>query len=258
MITYDTDRKIFSPTQINDGKYFSGFSTSAFGDSKNSNIITSFFNQQNIEFKKLVFLEQIHSINVEIFENSKTEDKIETIRDSDGVITNNSEIILIVRNADCVPLIIVDKSTGYIGISHQGWRGSLKNMAGKMVDTFLSLKSKVEDLTCSIGPAIGACCYDVDDDHYFEFLEQYEEDAEKIFMKKKGRWHINLNLLNYLQLVKSEVKKEKIDYFPFCTKCDKKRFFSRRRSKSNNFPEMFNFVMKLGNPQGSRLKFTEP
>ncbi|OGK10022.1 hypothetical protein A2767_00085 [Candidatus Roizmanbacteria bacterium RIFCSPHIGHO2_01_FULL_35_10] len=245
MIVYNSDLKIFCSTQINDGKFFSGFSTSDLGDARNLNIVTNFFNQQNIPFTKLIYLEQIHSINVEILENIKTENNLEILKDSDGVITNNLKTILIVRNADCVPLIITDKTRGYIGISHQGWRGSLKNMSEKMVNTFLNLGSKVEYLTGAIGPAIGACCYDVDDDHYYEFLEQFEEFSEKIFMRKKGRWHINLALLNYLQLVKSGVSKKNIDFFPFCTKCDSKRFFSRRRAKSKDFPEMFNFIIKI-------------
>ena len=245
MVKYNPILKTFYSTQINDKRYFSGFSTSDLGYSRNTNTISDFFANQKIEYKKLVLLEQIHSINVEIFESSKIEDKIETIGDSDGIISKNPGVILIIRNADCIPLIIKDENTGYIGISHQGWRGSLKNMSEKMVNTFLTRKSKVENLTCAIGPAIGACCYDVDDDHYYEFLEIYGKYAEKIFLKKRGRWHINLNLLNYLQLLDSGIKKENIDFFPFCTKCDKKRFFSRRRSASKDFPEMFNFVVKL-------------
>ncbi len=244
MIIYNSDLKIFYSTLINDDDYFSGFATRELGDARNISNITNFLYQQKISFKKLAILEQIHSTNIEIFKDSKTEDKIEIIEDGDGVITNNLETVLIVRNADCVPLIITNKANGYIGISHQGWRGSLKEMASKMVNTFLRLGSKVENLTCSIGPAIGTCCYEIDDDHYYEFKSQFEEYSEKIFMHKKGRWHINLALLNYLQLVKSRVKENNIDFFPFCTKCDKKRFFSRRRSRVKYFEKMFNFVMK--------------
>ena len=114
-----------------------------------------------------------------------------------------------------------------------------------MVDTFLSLGSKVGDLICSLGPAIGSCCYNIDDERYYNFLEEFNGYSDKIFSRNKGRWYLNLTLLNYLQLIKAGVKKENIDFFPFCTKCDKNRFFSRRRSKSSDFAEMFNFVMKV-------------
>src|SRR3990167_6821971 len=245
MINYNPDLRIFSSTKINDKTYFSGFSTSDLGDARNLNTFTDFFNQQNIPYKKLVILQQIHSTNIEFSENLKTEDKIEMIEDTDGVITKNAGVILTIRNADCVPLLFVDKSRGIIGITHQGWRGSLKKMAAKMVSLITDAGAKKDKLIVVIGPAIGACCYDVNDDLYYNFLEEFDGYSNKVFMMKKGRWHLNLAHLNYLQLVESGVKKENIDFFPFCTKCDNKRFFSRRRSGTESFEEMFNFVMKL-------------
>lgn len=245
MIIYNPDFKIFYSTLINDDRYFSGFGTRELGDARTIETIFRFFRQQAISFKKLVFLEQIHSTNIEVLQDLKNHEEVEKLEDKDGVVTSQSGPVLIVRNADCVPIVYVDKIGGAIGISHQGWRGSLKNMSLKMVGAFLNLGSKIENIICSIGPAIGACCYDVDDDRYYSFLEEFDGYSDKIFFKKKGRWHISLSLLNYLQLLDSGVKKENIDFFPFCTKCDSKRFFSRRRTKTENFEKMFNFVIRL-------------
>ena len=245
MILYNPELKIFSSTLINDNHYFSGNSDKSLGDARQADNIMNFFTNNSVNYSSLVILSQIHSTNIDILRGQITADKIRNIEDTDGVITSIKGIILSIRNADCLPLIFVDKTTGYIGISHQGWRGSLKKMAIKMVDTFLSLGSKAGDLICSLGPAIGSCCYDIDDERYYNFLEEFNGYSDRIFSRKKGRWHLNLALLNYLQLINIGVKKEKIDFFPFCTKCDKNRFFSRRRSKSNDFAEMFNFVMKI-------------
>lgn len=245
MIIYNFEQRIFYSTKINDGTYLSGFSTKSLGDARQIDNVSRFFSENAIAFKNLVVLSQIHSTNISIYQEANPTNSINKLIDTDGVITKKSGVVLVIRNADCVPLLFTDKSTGTIGLSHQGWRGSLKEMAPKMVNTFLSLGSKVENLTCSIGPAIGACCYDVDDDRYYSFLELFDGYSDKIFFNKKGRWHLNLALLNYLQLVKAGVKKENIDFFPFCTKCDSKRFFSRRRSGSANFAEMFNFVVKI-------------
>lgn len=245
MITYNPDLKIFYSNLINDARYFSGFGTRELGDARTIETILKYFRQQAVSFKKLVVLEQIHSTNIEVLQDSKNHKEVEKLEDKDGVVTSQSGLVLIVRNADCVPIVYVDKIGGVIGISHQGWRGSLKKMTIKMVNTFLKLGSKARNLICSIGPAIGACCYDVEDDRYYSFLEEFDGYSDKIFFKKKGRWHLNLALLNFLQLVEAGVKKENIDFFPFCTKCDSQRFFSRRRSRDKYFEEMFNFVMKL-------------
>jgi len=245
MIIYNSDLKIFYSTLINDSHYFSGFSSKELGSARETENIFKFFSANNISFENLVLLNQIHSTNIAIQPRLIPSDRIINLEDSDGVITKNAGVILVIRNADCVPLLFVDKSTGSIGISHQGWRGSLKNMAAKMLKTFLDQGSKVENLVCSIGPAIGSCCYDIDDDRYYDFLNQYYGYSDKIFIKKKGRWYLSLAQLNYLQLIEAKVQRDKIDYFPFCTKCDSKRFFSRRRSKTKKFEEMFNFIVKL-------------
>ena len=189
-------------------------------------------------------MDQIHSLNIHLLEKDIPGVETETIEDTDGVITNLGQTVLVVRTADCLPLIIVDKTTGFIGISHQGWRGSLKNMAGKMVKTLQNSGSKLHNLICVLGPGIGACCYDVDQDRYFSFLQEYDGYSQKIFSRRGNRWHLNLALLNYLQLLNAGVKTEKVDFFPFCSKCDKKRFFSRRRNKKTGQELMFNFVMK--------------
>lgn len=245
MIKFSPDLKIFYSTRISDANYLNGFSTRAQNDARNLDNIVAFFNQQNITFNSVVTLEQIHSTNIKMLDDLDLTGQITKIAETDGVITKKPNLILVVRNADCVPLVFVDKSLGIIGISHQGWRGSLKKMAAKMVKTFLDLKSKVQNLTCVIGPAIGACCYDVDEDRYYSFLDEFDGYSDKIFFRKKGRWHLDLAHLNYLQLLEAGVKKENIDFFPFCTKCDRRRFFSRRRAKSKNFEEMFNFIVKL-------------
>ena len=77
-------------------------------------------------------------------------------------------------------------------------------------------------------------------------LDELEKYSDKIFKVIKGKRHLNLLLLNYLLLVDNGVKKENIDYFPFCTYCDNSRFFSFRHGKINHrvdLEEMFSFIM---------------
>lgn len=245
MITYNPDLKIFYSTLINDKQYFSGFSTRELGDARKTDNIETFLKNSGLNYTNLIVLSQIHSTNISVFDDFDLGEKFIRLEDTDGIITANTGVVLTIRNADCVPLLFVDKVNSLIGISHQGWRGSLKKMAAKMVKSFIDHGSKVANITCSIGPSIGACCYNIEEERYYSFREEFDGYSEKIFSRRKGDWFLNLALLNYLQLIDSGVKKENIDFFPFCTKCDKKRFFSRRRSKSNDFEEMFNFVVKL-------------
>jgi YfiH family protein len=244
MIKYDNNLKIFSSSLINDDFYFiSGFSTKALGDGRKINVIFDFFQKNKFSFKKIVVLEQIHSTNINFF-NSKTNSILEKISDTDGVITKDKETVLIVRNADCLPLVFVEKENGLIGISHQGWRGSIKRMAKKMVDKMLELGGKKEKIIVGFGPAIGQCCYHIDEERYYQFKQEFDGYSDKIFSYRQGKIFLNLSLLNYLLLLDEGVSEKNIDFFPFCTKCDKNRFFSFRRDNKKNYGEMFNFIFK--------------
>ena len=243
MIKYDNNLKVFFSSLINDESYLSGFGTKALGDGRKINVIFDFFQKNNFSFKKVVVLEQIHSTNIVFFEPTSS-DVLEKISDTDGVITKKEKVILIVRNADCLPLVFAEKEAGLIGISHQGWRGSIKRMAQKMVDKIVGLGGNKEKIIVAFGPAIGQCCYHIDEERYYQFKQEFDGYSDKIFSYRQGKIFLNLSLLNYLLLLDGGVNKKNIDFFPFCTKCDKKRFFSFRRDNKKDYGEMFNFIFK--------------
>jgi len=244
MILYESNLNIFSSSLINKLKVFSGFGTKQLGDARRQiENIYRFFDSNDIQYKKIVIPEQIHSVNVEIFKND-TSDKMEKISDTDAVVTSLSGVILTVVTADCAPLIYSDNKNGVIAISHNGWRGTVKRMAQKVIDKMIEIGAKKESIRVAIGPSIGACCYDITDDRYYEFKSEFDGISEKIFHTWHGKKHLDISMLNYLLLIESGIDKDNIDHFPFCTKCDKNRFFSYRRDKKSEYGEMFSFIVK--------------
>jgi polyphenol oxidase len=243
MILFDADLKIFYSTLINDDRFFGGFGTRYLGDGRHVDNIINFFNSNQISYKTIVIPEQIHSTNISIF-NSNLIDNVEKIPETDGVITDDEKSILTVITADCCPIMFVEKKHKIIGISHLGWRGSIKRLGQKMINKIIELGGTKEDIIAAIGPAIGSCCYDIEDESYYEFREEFNGYADKIFHRHQGKLHLNLMLLNYLQLRESGLPEKNIDNFPFCTKCDKKRFFSFRRDKKQDYGEMMSYILK--------------
>lgn len=244
MILYDSNLKIYYSNLINDDKYFSGFGTRKIGDGRRYQVVENFFIKNKIEFKKIIIPDQIHSTNVELIDKKINKIRIE---DTDGLISFEEKTVLTVVTADCLPMIMVDKNTGLIGISHQGWRGSVKRIAQKMVKKAIDLGSKSDDIKVSFGPSIGQCCYSVDEERYYQFKQEFDGYSDKIFHWQKGQWHLNLVLLNYLLLLEVGIKKENIDFFSFCTKCDKENFYSFRRykeRKKDEYGEMISFIVK--------------
>ncbi|MCX7881279.1 MAG: peptidoglycan editing factor PgeF [Patescibacteria group bacterium] len=244
MIKFLPEENYFFSSLINDENYFSGFSAKILGDGRKIETLIRFFSQENINFLKIIIPEQIHSANVALVPQQKDDYQIEKIEEVDGLITNKARVLLIVRTADCLPIIYVEKEKGVVAISHNGWRGTIKKISKNIVEKMISLGADKKKIKVAIGPGIGSCCYKIDEDRYFQFKTEFDGYSEKIFVYR-GSWYLNLALLNYLLLLDWGIKKENIDFFPFCTFCDKKRFFSFRRDKGKKeYGEMFSFIIK--------------
>lgn len=242
MIAFNSDTNSFFSSLINDNTFVSGFCTKAIGDARRSDIILSYLSESNIPFQKIIIPEQIHSVNIANY-SLKTPENIEKIDETDGVVTADPNVVLTAITADCLPAVFVDKKKEIIGISHQGWRGGLKRMVVRMVERMIEAGSRKEDINIALGPAIGACCYNIDEERYYDFMDELESYADKIITFHHGRRYLNLLLVNYLLLIDNGIPKENIDFFPFCTNCDKNRFFSNRRDTKQDFGEMLSFVM---------------
>ncbi|HVQ13795.1 MAG TPA: peptidoglycan editing factor PgeF, partial [Vicinamibacterales bacterium] len=81
---------------------------------------------------------------------------------ADALVSNAVDVAVAVRAADCVPLLIADRSRGVVAAVHAGWRGTVARVAVAAVDALgREFGTRPEDLIVAIGPNIGACCYEV-------------------------------------------------------------------------------------------------
>ena len=79
--------------------------------------------------------------------------------EGDALFTDEPGLVLSVITADCVPVLVAGPE-GLAAI-HAGWRG----IVGGVIPAALEkLKGDPKDWTAWVGPAIGACCYEVDED----------------------------------------------------------------------------------------------
>ncbi len=243
MLIHEPSLKIFYSTKINDNQFFSGFGTKEAGNAASISNIINYFIDINESNDKLVVLDQVHSVNIGVVDQEKVK-RIEKVEETDGVVSKEAGVILTVRTADCLPIIYCDKKNQVIGISHNGWRGSIKRMVQRMVDKMISLGAESREILVAIGPGIGGCCYDINDDRYYQFREEFEDYSDRILQNKRGKRLVNLTLLNYLLLLEKGIDKKNIDFFPFCTKCDRARFFSFRRDTKKEYGEMLSFIIR--------------
>ena len=136
--------------------------------------------------------------------------------------------------ADCVPLYFIDPVHKAIGLSHSGWRGTVKKMGlvtlQKMQEAY---GTNPEDVIAAIGPSICQDCYEVSEDVISEFQQNFDKKHwEALFYKKpNGKYQLNLWKANEIIMVEAGVKLENIAVTNVCTNCNSDLLFSHRATK---------------------------
>jgi YfiH family protein len=125
-------------------------------------------------------------------------------------------------------LLFYDPVRPAIGLTHAGWRGTMKNAAGATVQAMIKeLSCKADDIIAVIGPAIGPCCYEVGAEVIDTAADAFS-DSESLFHHngKAGHAHFDMWEANRRQLIASGVKQ--IVGSNLCTACHTDQFFSHR------------------------------
>ncbi len=146
----------------------------------------------------------------------------------DGLLTNESDIALAIKHADCLPLFFVDPATRTVAISHAGWKGVASGIAIETARAFLERGTRPEDLLVAIGPSIGPCHYSVHDERRDEILARTPSVSLDDFTRllEPGTWSIDLRAIVTRQLVSSGVLSANVDASAPCTACHPDLYFS--------------------------------
>jgi YfiH family protein len=153
---------------------------------------------------------------------------------TDGLVTAAPGVALMLRFADCVPVLFYDRRRRAIGLAHAGWRGLPAGVVGATVATMIeSLGCRPADLWAGIGPSIGPCCYEVGP----EVVEQVKAavNGGDPFRSVHGRVHLDLWAAVQSQLEEAGVGE--IEVAQLCTACHTDEWFSHRaeRGKTGRF-----------------------
>ena len=190
-------------------------------------------------------LEQVHSHVIYDAEELAGHFSVsEGLRPGDGIISRSPRA-LSVSVADCVPIFLRDTRTGAVGAFHSGWKGTGIAAEGalRMVQDY---GCRLSDMEAVIGPAIGPCCYRVEQERYDYFLKTFGPVGVNRTKAKNGEIisSLDLKLINYNILSKLSLKN--IIVSDACTCCDT-RFFSFRRATATgtHFSRMLAYIKIL-------------
>jgi len=166
----------------------------------------------------------------------------------DAIVTSRPGIAIGVKTADCVPVLIADPVRRVIAAVHAGWQGTARRIVEQVCAALEArFACRREDLLAAIGPAIGPCCYEVDD-RVREAMAGLP-GFERIFSpgETPGRWQLDLALANRLQLRSAGVPASRVAAANLCTACRPDLFFSHRGSGGKT-GRHFNFLLLDGEP----------
>ena len=179
------------------------------------------------------FLNQVHGVGHFIVnEESRQEAAQQT--DGDIVLSNTPALAAAIRTADCVPILLACRRTGWVCACHSGWQGCVQGAANTAIS--LMRKNGATDIIAAIGPHISAHSFEVSEDVAQELVSASPE--KRIADRSREKPHVDLRAMVTSQLMHSGLDLEQIDHVRGCTVIEEERFFSFRRD---------------GNPSGRML-----
>lgn len=148
----------------------------------------------------------------------------------DALMTDAPNMLLVVRTADCLPLLLADIRRKVVAAVHAGWRGTL---AGIVAATISAMREEFgahpDDLRAAIGPTIGVCCYEVGEAVLRPLKETVSCWPEVLAEEDGMKARLDLGRVVRRQLAACGVRESAIHAVNACTKCRADLFYSYRR-----------------------------
>lgn len=161
------------------------------------------------------------------------------IVEADGVVTNLTDLALVIQVADCQSVMLVDPETGTVANVHSGWRGSLADITGRCVDVMTGkFGCDPARIRAGISPSLGPCCG--------EFINYRDEIPDRFWRyKAPDRDYFDFWAMTRDQLTEKGVLTANIETMGLCSRCRPDLFFSYRNARKTG-----RFACVIGLEQG--------
>ena len=165
---------------------------------------------------------------------------------ADAMATNNPDILLGIKTADCAPVLLADYQNGVIGAAHAGWRGAVKGVIENTVALMVAHGAKVQNIVAAIGPCIQQKSFEVKSDMHDVLLAQHADNA-RFFTTQDGQ-NFYFDLSGFAAAKLRDLGIENIDVSPIDTYSDVGYFSFRRNTHSGlikapkDYPTQFSCI----------------
>lgn len=182
-----------------------------------------------LDYSSINVTRQVHSNNI-AHVNGNGNGDVNFYDETDGLIGGHGDV-LVIKSADCLPIIVYDSVNKRIAAVHSGWKGTANSIVKEAIAKMVGLGSSAADLKVYVGPHIQKTSFEVMDDvkNVFEKNFSYEGIIEN---KDETHYLIDLGRVVKLDAMSLGVKEENIYVSCLDTVTDE-RFHSYRRDKKD-------------------------
>ncbi len=170
------------------------------------------------EGARLERVRQVHGDRV----HEPGEVALEPPPEADVLVSSRSDQLLLIRVADCVPVLVSRADGTRVAAVHAGWRGLVAGVIPRALDALGMLGGGA---VAAVGPCLSLARFEVGP----EVASAFEEEGlvEAVHAGPGGRPHVDLREAARLSLVRAGVAQ--VDVTDRCTWGDERDFFSHRR-----------------------------
>ena len=160
----------------------------------------------------------------------------------DGLLTCSRGLALCVLTADCVPVLLVAPDQRVIAAVHAGWRGTVSGVVPRALEALgRNFGVSAAGIKAALGPAIGACCYEVEA-RIADQVEQQWGTMPEAVVRSADRGRLDLRRINARLLAASGVPPDQITTVGPCTRCAGEDYFSYRAAPQGRTGRQLSFI----------------
>ncbi len=182
--------------------------------------------------KETVFVvaNQIHSDHITVIEKKEMrgwDDLEDAVQGCDALITDQTDVVLTILTADCVPVLLYDPTKRVVAAVHAGWKGTQADIITKTIKIMSDrFGSDPSDILAGVAPSIGQCCYEVGED-----VASYFSDHPNAIEQCGEKYMLDLPQINREQMILAGLLDRHIEMSGICTACSVEEYFSYRKEQ---------------------------
>jgi YfiH family protein len=182
---------------------------------------------------RVIVLKQIHSDLVLAVDDANVVGAASARLRADALVTALPRVLLVVKTADCLPVLLVSEARRVVAAVHCGWRGTLRRVLDRTLEVLAGrYGASAGGLLAALGPCIGGGCYEVGDDVRSAFAAA-RFPAGLFQARSPGRYLFDLRAANVGALRSAGLPDANIVQLGSCTHCDP-RLLSFRRDRDRS------------------------